>query len=170
MAEIWVMWNYGRPFDLQTDHVFFSYFFPHTHKWHEWRWAWLMADPKGQLYVYDIYAWPKGPAIIPHDSYLAQRVSLQKVLPWNKTNSKLTIVTMDLTATRTRRICNLPLLLQVQKLNKTLCGHDAFVIYHYYYKYKNLKKMQSLHSANQKQHFLGQKFLLSFLNCGVCWL
>ena len=33
-------------------------------------------------------------------------------------NSKLTIVTMDLTATRTRRICNLPLLLKVQKLHK----------------------------------------------------
>ena len=47
---------------------------------------------------------------------------------------------MDLTATRTRRICKLPLLLQVQKLKKTLCGHDAFVIYQYSYKYKNLKK------------------------------
>merc|ERR1711888_290212 len=33
-------------------------------------------------------------------------------------NSKLTIVTMDFTATRTRRICNLPLLLQVHKLYK----------------------------------------------------
>merc|ERR1711888_346602 len=33
-------------------------------------------------------------------------------------NSKLTIVTMDFTTTRTRRICNLPLLLEVQKLYK----------------------------------------------------
>ena len=74
---------------------------------------------------------------------------------------------MDPTATRTRRIRNLPLLLQVQKLNKTLCGHDAFVIYHYYYKYKNLKKMQSLYSANHQQHLSDHKFLLIFLNRGV---
>ena len=47
-------WTHGCPFGpvitpihslimsalyLQTDHVFFFNCFPHTHKWHEWRWA-----------------------------------------------------------------------------------------------------------------------------------
>ena len=35
-----------------------------------------MAGPKGQLYVYNTYDWPEGPAIIPRDSYLGQRPNL----------------------------------------------------------------------------------------------
>ena len=55
---------------------------------------------------------------------------------------------MDTTATRTRRIWELPLLLQVSKLKTT----------------------PILHSANHQQHLSGHIFLLSFPNRGVRWL
>ena len=45
--------------------------------------------------------------------------------------------TMDTTATRTRRIWDLPLLLQVPKLKTTLRGHAAFENYCCSYKYQN---------------------------------
>ena len=36
----------------------------------------VMAGLKGHPYVHDTYGWPKGPAIIPRDSYLGRRPSL----------------------------------------------------------------------------------------------
>ena len=40
-----------------------------------------MTGPKGQPYVENAYGWPKGPAIIPCNSYLGQRPSLLPIFP-----------------------------------------------------------------------------------------
>ena len=73
---------------------------------------------------------------------------------------------MDLTATRTRRICNLPLLLQVQKLHKNTTWTRRIYNLSLLLQVKK-KNMQSLYSANHQQYLTGHRFLLSFINRGV---
>ena len=58
---------------------------------------------------------------------------------------------MDLTAMRTRRICNLPLLLQVQKLNKTTMWTWRIYNLSLLLQEKIKKTMQSLYSAKKQQ-------------------
>ena len=77
---------------------------------------------------------------------------------------------MDTTATRARRIWDLPLLLQVPKLKTTQRGHAAFWELPLLIQVPKLKTTPILYSTNHQQHLSGHIFLLSFPNRGVHWL
>ena len=74
---------------------------------------------------------------------------------------------MDTTATRARRIWDLPLLLQVPKLKTTQRGHAAFWELPLLLQVPKLKTTPILYSTNHQQHLSGHIFLLSFPNRGV---
>ena len=70
---------------------------------------------------------------------------------------------MDTTATRTRRIWELPLLLQVSKLKTTTRAHRICEL-PLLLQVSKLKTTPILHSANHQEHLSGHIFLLSFPN------